>query len=189
MKIQIILGSTRPERKSEMIGRWVLEQAQARGDFEYELIDLRDWPLPFYNEVDSPNYLDGKFSTDLANKWGAKVAEAAGYIIITPEYNHGYPAVLKNALDYAYTEWNRKPAAFVSFGGSAAGARSVEQLRLVAAELQMAPVRTALAISMRAKPFDESGKLADESLNKRLAPVLDDLAWWTRALAVAKAVK
>ena len=180
-----------------MVGKWVLEEAKKRPtsasqgetgeDFEYELIDLRDWDLPFYNELDSPNYLDGKFSIDLAIKWGAKIAEADGFIIVTPEYNHGYPAVLKNALDYAYDGWNRKPVSFVSYGGSAAGARAVEQLRQVVIELQMAPVRTALAIGMRSKPFDEQGKLADESLNKRLEPVLDDLEWWTKVLKAARA--
>src|SRR3989344_8075712 len=179
MKIQIILGSTRQGRKSEMVGRWVLEQTQKRPtsasqgetgeDFEYELIDLRDWDLPFYNELDSPNYLDGKFSIDLAIKWGAKIAEADGFIIVTPEYNHGYPAVLKNALDYAYDGWNRKPVSFVSYGGSAGGARSVEQLRLVAIELDMAPLRAGVYITQVSRAFDESGeKFKDEgNWNKR----------------------
>lgn len=185
--VQIILGSTRPKRRSEAVGKWVLEQIQTRPEFAVELIDLRDWPLPFYNEVAGPSSLGGNYSVELAKKWAAKVAEADGYIIITPEYNHGYSAVLKNALDYLYKEWNRKPVAFVSYGGLGAGIRSVEQLRTVAVELQMAPIQSAVHIPFISKALDEQGNFkVSEEWNKRLESLFDELAWWAGALKAAR---
>ena len=191
LKILIIMGSTRPNRKSEKIARWVYEEIQKRPEFIGELIDLRDWPLPFYNERESVSDLDGNYSVEIAKQWAAKVASADGYIIVTPEYNHGYPAVLKNALDYAYDEWNHKPVAFVSYGGSAGGARSVEQLRLVAIELDMAPLRAGVYITQVSRAFDESGeKFKDEgNWNKRLASLFSDLAWWAALLKLGRGHK
>ena len=186
-KIHIIFGSTRPNRKGEQVANWVVEQASAQKDFEVEFIDLRDWPLPFYNEVESVDDLDGKFSTDLATAWGEKLKEADGFIIVTPEYNHGYPAVLKNALDYAYYEWARKPIAFVSYGGSAGGARSVEQLRLVSLEFHMAPIGTSVNLVGFKRLFDENGKLKDpEKQNRRLGRLFEELLWWTRTLKAGR---
>lgn len=125
---------------------------------------------------------------EIAKKWSVKVASADGFIIIAPEYNHGYPAVLKNALDYSYSSWNRKPVSFVSYGGSAGGARSVEQLRLVAVELQMAPLEAAVHIPMIWSAWDETGKkLKEEEVwSRRLVPIFDELAWWTKALKTAR---
>ncbi len=108
-KIQIIIGSTRQNRSGELVAKYVKNIASNKTDLEFELIDLRDWKLPFYDEVAGPMGLKGNYSSAIGKKWAAKVAEADGYIFITPEYNHGYSAVLKNALDYAYFEWNRKP--------------------------------------------------------------------------------
>ncbi|OGE79053.1 MAG: hypothetical protein A2751_01175 [Candidatus Doudnabacteria bacterium RIFCSPHIGHO2_01_FULL_46_14] len=188
MKILIILGSTRPNRESEKVGRWVLREIQKRAEFDAELIDLRDWPLPFYNEVAGPESINGNYSIELAKKWEAKVGEADGFIIIAPEYNHGYPAVLKNALDYTYISWNKKPVSFVSYGGSAGGARSVEQLRQVAVELQMAPLHKGVHIPMIWTAWDETGnKLKDElAWSRRLVPLFDELAWWTKALKTGR---
>ncbi len=114
IKIQIILGSTRPKRFSEKPGKWIFEELTKREGVEAELLDLRDYPLPFFNEPVSPTRLNGQYSSDVATKWVNKIAEADGYILVTPEYNHGYPAVLKNALDYPYNEWNNKSVAFVA---------------------------------------------------------------------------
>jgi NAD(P)H-dependent FMN reductase len=187
MKIQVILGSTRPQRQSEKIGRWVLEQTSRDSALELELIDLKDWPLPFYQEESGLTSLKGELSIDLAKKWQEKVKEADGYIIVTPEYNHGYSAILKNALDYAYYEWNNKPIAFVSYGGSAGGSRAVEQLRQVAIELQMAPIRDAIHIPAIWASFDEEGKLKDiEMYNEKLDGLIKQLLWWTKALKAAR---
>ncbi|KKW12939.1 MAG: NADPH-dependent FMN reductase [Candidatus Gottesmanbacteria bacterium GW2011_GWB1_49_7] len=125
---------------SEKVAPWVLAEAKKHTEAEFELIDLRDWPLPFYNEPTSVTGLT-KYSIPLAEKWSEKIRQGDGFLIVTPEYNHGYSAVLKNALDYLYTEWHRKPVAFVSYGGPVGGSRAVEQLRLVSIELKMVPVR------------------------------------------------
>ena len=187
LKIQIIFGSTRQNRQGEKVAKWVVSEAKHREDWAVEFLDLRDWPLPFFDEVGSPSDLRGNYSSEIAKKWAAKVGEADGYIIITPEYNHGYPAVLKNALDYAYAEWVRKPVAFVSYGGSSGGARSVEQLREVVSELEMAGVRSAIHMVYFRREFDDTGKLKDEiTWNKRLGTVFDDLVWWTKALKSAR---
>lgn len=186
MKIQVILGSTRPQRQSEKVGKWVIEQISKNKEVKAELIDLRDWPLPFYNEVSGVGYLKGNFSIDLAKKWGKKIGEADGYIIVTPEYNHGYSAVLKNALDYAYVEWNNKPVAFVAYGGMVSGSRAVEQLRQVAIELQMTPIREAVYISGVWSAFNEDGSPKDSTVNDSLNSLLVQLLWWTKALKTAR---
>jgi NAD(P)H-dependent FMN reductase len=164
-KIHVIVGSTRPGRVSEGIAKWALGIAQRLG-LDAELVDLRDWPLPFYAEVGPPKMLGGQYSTPVATKWAAKVKEADGYLIVTPEYNHGYPAVLKNALDYCYDEWNGKPVAFVSYGGVAAGTRSVGQLRQVVAELQMFDLRDAVHIPFVNKAIDAAGAPQDPGFTK-----------------------
>src|SRR5688572_27693303 len=142
LKIQIIIGSTRPNRFSETPAKWLYEIAKTRKDIKFELIDLRDYPLPFYNEPKSPSSMKGDYPNPDVKTWAKKIAGADGYIIISPEYNHGYPAVLKNALDSIYIEWNTKPVGFVSYG-SVGGARAVEQLRQVAVELKMVPIQSA----------------------------------------------
>ncbi len=186
MKVQVILGSTRPQRQSEKVGKWVIEQISKNKEIEPELIDLRDWPLPFYNEVSGVSYLKGNFSIDLAKKWGKKIGEADGYIIVTPEYNHGYSAVLKNALDYAYVEWNNKPVAFVAYGGMVGGSRAVEQLRQVVIELQMAPIREAVYIPGVWAAFNEDGSPKDSTVNDSLNSLLVQLLWWATALKTAR---
>lgn len=183
MKIQVILGSTRPQRKSEKVGKWVIEQISKNKEVKAELIDLRDWSLPFYNEVSGLLNLQGELSVEIAKKWQQKIKEADGYIIVTPEYNHGYSAVLKNALDYAYFEWNKKPVGFVAYGGSVGGARAVEQLRQVAIELQMAPISESVYIPLIWTAFDEKGNLKDEdNYNKRFNSMVEQLLWWTKVL-------
>jgi NAD(P)H-dependent FMN reductase len=174
-KIHIILGSTRPGRVSEGVGKWALVIAQRLG-LDAELVDLRNYPLPFYNEAGTPKSIGGKYSTPVASAWAAKVKEADAYLIIAPEYNHGYPAVLKNALDYCYDEWNNKPVAFVSYGGVAAGTRSVGQLRQVVAELQMFDLRDAVHIPFVWAALDETGAPKDPGFTKSVELVLGKLA-------------
>jgi len=185
-KILIIMGSTRQNRQSEMVATYVAQLANKRTDLDFELIDLRDWDLPFYNEVAGPMSLKGNYQNEIGKKWATKVGEADGYIIVTPEYNHGYSAVLKNALDYVYYEWNRKPVAFVSYGALASGARAVEQLRQVAVELQMAPIATAVMIPFIWSAFGEDGKPKDGGYDAQIDGLFTDLAWWTMALKKAR---
>lgn len=189
LKIKIILGSTRPSRFSDKPGAWIFEEAKKKDGVEAELLDLRDYPLPFYNEPTSPAAVkDGAYPNDIAKKWAAKIGEADGFIIVTPEYNHGTSGVLKNALDYIYAEWNDKPVGFVAYGG-VGGARAVEQLRGVVIELQMAPIRSAVHIPQHWNLLDEKGNLKDGALDpfKRAAgALLDQLAWWAAALKTAR---
>ena len=144
LNIKVIVGSTREGRFSERAARWITSIAEKEPAFKVELLDLRDYPMAFFDGP-SPSYREGGPSDPHAARWAAKIAEADGFIVVTPEYNHGYPAVLKNAFDWIYHEWNMKPITFVSYG-SAGGARSVEQLREVAVELQMASTRNAVHI-------------------------------------------
>ncbi len=184
--IGIIIGSTREGRFGEKPAHWIHEIAQQRTDLAFELIDLRDHPLPFFNETLSPAWALVK--NEAAQRWANRLAQLDGLIVVTPEYNHGPSAVLKNALDYAYKEFIRKPIGFVGYGGVGA-ARAIEQLRLVAIELQMAPVRNAVHIGMveflgiwqQGKSFEDFPHLA-QSANA----LLDDFSWWTKALKAAR---
>ena len=145
LTMHVIIGSTRQNRFSEKPARYIFDELKKKENIQVELIDLRDWPLPFYDEVVSPAVNKGNYSNELGKKWAVKVGEADGYIMVTPEYNHGYSAVLKNALDWVFPEWNGKPVGFVSYG-NAGGARAIEQLRQVVIELQMVPIRSAIHI-------------------------------------------
>jgi NAD(P)H-dependent FMN reductase len=127
----------------------------------------------------------GGYKDPLQLRWAAKISEADGYILVSPEYNHGTSAVLKNALDYLYAEWNRKPIAFVSFGNTG-GARAVEQLRAIAVELRMAPLGEAVhQFGVGAKLRDGSFE-ADAKDKKQLAQLFDSLTWWGEALQTAR---
>lgn len=131
LNIKIIQASTRANRFSDKPTGWILDLARQRANLDVELLDLRDYPLPFFDEALPPGLAKDNYSNPVVVQWRNKIKEADGFILCTPEYNHGYPAVLKNALDYTYYSWARKAVAFVSWGG-AGGTRGVEQLRLVA---------------------------------------------------------
>src|ERR1017187_2818810 len=145
LKIQVIIGSTRQHRFSEKPANYIFEELKKREDTEAELIDLRDWPLPFYDEPISVGSNKGIYSNPLGKEWAAKIGEGDGYIIVSPEYNHGYSAVLKNALDWVFPEWNKKPVGFVGYG-NAGGSRAIEQLRQVVIELRMVPIFNSIHI-------------------------------------------
>jgi NAD(P)H-dependent FMN reductase len=181
IKIHIILGSTRPERISDKPGKWIFDEARKREGVEAELLDLRNYPMPFYNERKSPSALEGKYSDDIALKWVKKIGEGDAYIIIAPEYNHGYPAVLKNALDYPYYEWNKKPVGFISYG-NVGGARSVEQLRQVAVELELVPINEGIHIRGIRKLINEKGEFNGETFTEDAKDLLDQLLWWAKLL-------
>jgi NAD(P)H-dependent FMN reductase len=145
IKLAIIIGSTRPGRKGEAVAHWVHEIALKRRDAEFELVDIKDFDLPLLDEPVPPSM--NQYSKPHTKAWAAKIAGYDGFVFVTPEYNHGPSAALKNAIDYLYAEWNNKVAGFVSYG-SAGGARAVEQLRLVMAELQIADVRAQVMLSL-----------------------------------------
>lgn len=188
LKIAVILGSIRKIRRGGRVAKWLMPQLKKYKDAEFDLLDLRDYQLPFYDESNSPEGLEGKYTVPMAKKWAKKIREKDGFVVITPEYNHGPPAVLKNALDYLYPEWNKKPITFISYAtGQGSGIRSVEQLRLNSIELQMAPLREALHISQVLKTFDEDGNyLLQGHLSERLEDTINELLWWAKALKKAR---
>ena len=145
LKIAVILGSTRPGRNGKAVADWVLTQAERRSDASYELIDLLDYPLPHLDEAMPP--AAGQYAGAHTKAWAEKIAAYDGFVFVTPEYNHSTSGVLKNAIDYLYAEWNNKAAGFVSYG-SLGGARAIEHLRAISAELQLADVRQQLSFSL-----------------------------------------
>ncbi|MFD3590762.1 NADPH-dependent FMN reductase [Streptomyces sp. NPDC058683] len=184
-KIGIVLGSTRPNRNGEQVAKWVYDVASRRGDAEYELVDLRDYPLPHLDEPMSaawgPNY-----QHDHTKQWSQKIASFDGFVIVTPEYNHSTSGVLKNAIDYLYREWNDKAVGFVSYGG-VGGARAAEHLRLIAGELQMADVRQQVTISLRTEFENFSVFKPGEYTENDLTVLLDQVTAWSNALAPLRA--
>src|SRR4051812_28085259 len=179
-RIGIILGSTRPNRNGEQVAHWVLEVASRRQDAEFELVDLRDYPLPHLDEPLPPSL--GQYDGEHTRQWAAKVGSFDGFVIVTPEYNHGTSGVLKNAIDYLYAEWNNKAVGFVSYGG-VGGARAVEHLRLVAGELQMADVRQQVALSLVTE-FENFSTFKPGDYNlPALHTLLDQVVAWSNALA------
>jgi NAD(P)H-dependent FMN reductase len=188
IKIGVIIGTTRATRFGDKPAQWIYDLASQRDDMAVEIVDLRDYPMPFFDEVASNAWVPSQ--NEVAQRWQKKVAEFDGYIFVTAEYNRSIPAVLKNALDYAYPEWNRKPAAVVGYG-SVGAARAAEQLRLIAVELQMAPTRT--GVHIQGADFMavwKGGKtIADLSyLQQNATDMLDQLAWWAQALKSARAL-
>jgi NAD(P)H-dependent FMN reductase len=144
-RIKVILGSTRQKRFGDKPAYWICEEARAQADVDIECLDLRDYPMPFFDEPMSPMWGKGQYGNASVQRWADRIADGDAFIVVTPEYNHGYPAVLKNAIDSIYPEWVNKPVGFVSYGNSG-GARAIEQLRLVAIEMRMWPIRSAIHI-------------------------------------------
>ncbi|MBZ9713177.1 NADPH-dependent FMN reductase [Deinococcus multiflagellatus] len=186
MKIAVIIGSTRAARFADKPAAWLRGILTGRTDAEYEFVDLRDYPMPFFDEVASNAWAPTQ--NEVAVRWQQKIAEFDGYIFLTPEYNHAPTGVLKNALDYSYPEWNRKPAAFVGYG-SVGAARAIEQLRQIAVELQMAPIRTSVHIQ-GADFFGawQAGAALEEMahLQPGVQNMLSELHWWAAALKTAR---
>jgi NAD(P)H-dependent FMN reductase len=182
--IQIILGSTRPQRHGEKVAHWINALAAQQREMKTELIDLRNWPLPFFQESSPQPEI---YAHELVRDWVQTVQAADAYIFVTPEYNRSFPAVLKNALDYGFDAWSNKPAAFVAYSGDiTGGARAVEHLRQVAIALQMAPIREAIHIPVVWRQFDEQGWLVDPVITRKVQPFFSQLLWWSLALQQAR---
>ncbi len=195
MKIKVIIGSTRQNRFSEKPAHWIYEEVKKKKEINAELLDLRDYPMPFFDDAVSPAMSGGTYSNKVVQNWAEKINEGDAFIIVTPEYNHGYPSVLKNAFDSIFPEWNRKVVGFVSYG-NAGGARSVEQLRQVVVELQMIPIRNAihipsevyLAVMKEQVPINPElfNPLRKSIMGDRVEAFLNELLWTTRALKTAR---
>ena len=178
MHIPIILGTAREGRQSEKAAKFILAEVEKFG-LETELIDVRDYRLLA---------TDNSEESDLAKKLAGKITRADGLIIVSPEYNHGYPGELKMMLDMLYDQYARKPVGICGVSSSGlGGARMVEQLRLVAIELRMIPIREAVYFSSVKNLLDESGAITDESYHKKAEKFISELVWHAKALKVALA--
>lgn len=188
-RIGVIIGSARDARFADKPADWFLGLAGKRDDMTFEKLDLRDFDLPLFNEMASNLWMPSQ--DPKAVRWQETLAGFDGFVVVTPEYNHSIPAVLKNALDQAYKEWMRKPMGFVGYGGVGA-ARAIEHLRGIAVELQMVPLRNAVHIGgsefMKVHPLGENGPM--EAIGYAIDPaadaLLDELAWWARATRAAR---
>jgi NAD(P)H-dependent FMN reductase len=188
-RIAVIIGSTRPSRFADKPAQWILKQAQARGDLDVELVDLRDHALPFFDEMASNKWMPSQ--NPEAVRWQQTVGKYDGYIFVVAEYNHSITAALKNALDQAYNEWNRKPFTAIGYG-AVGGARAIEHLRSIAIELEM--VSTHATVHIGGGDFygvhPAFGKKPIEEIEASLLPSaktsLDELVWWAKATMAAK---
>jgi NAD(P)H-dependent FMN reductase len=191
-KVLVIVGSTRPTRAADLVVPWVTARARAHEDFDVEVADLRDWPLPVFAE--HPGTLgdmsDPTYSEPIVRAWNKKVKEADAFIVITPEYNHSVPAVLKNAIDTVWLSFGfrNKPVAAIGYSSSVgAGIRAIEHLAHVFIEAEAVPLRNTVVIPFVRAAFGYDGEPVDPELGIRLQVMLDDLAWWSAALEKARA--
>jgi NAD(P)H-dependent FMN reductase len=189
-RIAVILGSTRAARFGDVPAQWILDRARARGDWQVDLLDLRDFDLPLFDEVASNAWVPSE--SPEAKRWQEALAGYDGYIFVTPEYNRSITGALKNALDQAYVEWNRKAFGIVSYG-SVGGTRAAEHLRTIGIELQMASTRAAVHIGggdfFAVHPLGQQNKPMSEiegSIGPSADAMLADLDWWTRATMAAR---
>ncbi len=189
LDIKVIAGSTREGRFSDKAALWIVEEIKKQEGVAVEMLDLRDYEMPFFNEPMSPGFKQEPYKNEAVTRFTKKIAEGDAFVIVTPEYNHGTSGVLKNALDWVYPEWNNKPVAFVSYGG-VGGARATEQLRLNAIELQMAPIRNSVHIPGEQYFQVLFGKMDVKelfaSVSKQAETMIPQLLWWTRALKNAR---
>ena len=183
IRIAVVVGSTRPGRRSRQVADWVLARATAHGGADFEMLDLADHNLPLLDEPAPPSM--GNYQHEHTRKWAQVISGFDGFIFVTAEYNHSVPGVLKNALDYLYAEWNNKAAGFVSYG-SAGGVRAVENLRLIAGELQMADVRAQVALPFATDFENFTTFTPGDAAEENLKLLLQQLLSWTAALKTVR---
>lgn len=191
MKLQIIIGSTRPNRMTERLAKWVANEAKNLEDTTVDLVDLADYNIPFFDEAISPRYNPNRQINAEAGKWVDKLSEGDAYIFVTPEYNHSIPGVLKNALDYITTELDKKPATVVSHGG-VGGARAIIHLKEILSESQAAIIPKAVAFAGAGQSLTEEGVL-DEAVKANpygpqgaITSMLAEIKWYSDALSAAR---
>lgn len=182
IKIGIIVGSTRPGRVADQVAAWVKAQGDARQDAQFEVIDVADFDLPI---LDEPQLAAaGSYEHEHTKRWSAAISPFDGYIVVTPEYNHGVPGGLKNAFDFLYNEFVNKAIAFVSYGAES-GVRSVESWRLISANFQMADVRAQVSVS-RFQEFPDGTFTPGPRREKELSILFDQLVAWSGALRTVR---
>ena len=180
-KLQVIIVSTRPQRTGVPVARWFFDRAAQHAKFDVELVDLKEVDLPLLDEPKHPRL--GQYEHEHTKAWSARVSSADAFVFVTPEYNGGVPAPLVNALDYLWAEWKYKPAGFVSYGGVAAGTRSVQMAKPIMMSLKIVPIPEGVAIPFVAQSLDDAGQFKGGS-NFELAAttMLDELHRWSQAL-------
>jgi NAD(P)H-dependent FMN reductase len=191
LNLKIIIGSTRPGRAADHVAPWIADLAKEHPAFTVEVLDLRGWPLPFFSEnyqtVGDPQ--DPAYSAPIVKRWNQRIADGDAFLFVTPEYNHGVPGVLKNAIDsvFASFAFRQKPAAFVGYsGGIAAGVRAIEHLVHIAIEAEMVPLRNTVLVPLVGGAFDGDGNPKDPAAAAAAGIMLDDLAWWAALLQRAR---
>lgn len=190
-KLQIIIGSTRPTRSADLVAPWVIARALEHGSFDVEVLDLRDWPLPMFGEHGGSigDFRDPTYSDPIVRAWNRKLKEADAYLIITPEYNHSVPGVLKNALDNVFISYalRNKPVAAVGYStGIAGGVRAIEHLAHMVVEADAVPLRSSVIIPNVGTAIVDDAPV-NPATDVAMGILLDDLAWWSRALERARA--
>jgi len=190
-KLQIIIGSTRPGRAADLVAPWVIDEAREHGGFDVEVLDLRDWPLPIFAETFETvgDFNDPTYSSPIVRSWNQKIAEADAYLVITPEYNHSIPAVLKNAIDSVFVSFafRNKPIVAVGYsGGISGGVRAIEHLAQIAVEAEMMPIRTVTIFPQVFEAFDTQHRPVNPVAGLSLRIGLDDLKWWSEVLEAAR---
>jgi NAD(P)H-dependent FMN reductase len=186
-RLQIIIASTRPGRVGLPVGRWFESQARAHGAFEIDVVDLAELGLPLMDEPNHPRLR--QYTRRHTQEWSARVDAADAFVFVMPEYNYGFTAPLKNAIDYLHHEWHYKPVGFVSYGGVAAGTRAVQMVKQVVTALKMTPLFEAVAIPFVAQFIDEDGQLqANEIMLQAGRAMLDELVRVSDALRPLRAV-
>ena len=174
-RLSIIIGSTRPGRAGLPIADWFADRARAHGGFEIDVVDLAELNLPMLDEPNHPRLR--QYTHQHTKDWSARVAGSDAFVIVTPEYNHGYSAAVKNAIDYLHHEWHYKPVGFVSYGGVAAGTRAMQQLKQVVTALRMLPLTDAVNIPFHTQFLDDDGRVqANEVMEQAADVMLDELA-------------
>jgi NAD(P)H-dependent FMN reductase len=184
--LMVIIASTRPQRVGPGVARWFTERAARHGTFDLDVVDLAELELPFLDEPKHPRLRD--YTQAHTHEWSARVDAADAFVFVTSEYNYGYPATLKNAIDYLHHEWHYKPVGFVSYGGVAAGTRAMLQLKQVMGALRAVPIVEAVNIPFVAQFLDDNGELrANEVMEQAVPAMLDELARVEEALRPLRA--
>jgi NAD(P)H-dependent FMN reductase len=173
-RLSIIIGSTRPGRAGLPIADWFADRARGHGGFEIDVVDLAELNLPMLDEPNHPRLR--QYTHQHTKDWSARIAGSDAFVIVTPEYNHGYSAPVKNAIDYLHHEWHYKPVGFVSYGGVAAGTRAMQQLKQVVTALRMLPLTDAVNIPFHTQFLDDDGRVqANEVMEQAADVMLDEL--------------
>ena len=187
INVKVIIGSTRPERGVDVLLPWLVDRLDRDARFDVDVLDLRDWDLPMFQETWET--ARNGYSTETVRRWNERIVDGDAFLFVTPEYNHSITAVLKNAIDSVFTSggFRNKAAGTIAYsGGNVGGARAVEHLAGIAVEAELVPLRNSVLVSQYHRAFDDDGQPIDPMTDRALTILLDDLAWWGDTLRTAR---